>query len=115
MPRAAQPTALLLMLGVAVLPAGRNANAADPATRPAAAPVAPPAPAAPPADVRADAKPPPAERVPLAPLGELREMADAERQEALAARDAADLLRANYEKAHGPNRGKAAGGAGAGE
>jgi hypothetical protein len=115
MPRAAQPTALLLMLGVAVLSAWRNANAAGPATRPAAAPVAPPAPADPLADVRADAKPPQAERVPLAPVGELREMPDAERQEALAARDAADLLRANYEKAHGPDRGKAAGGAGAGE
>ena len=79
-------------------------------------PAATPAPANAPADVRADARPPPAaERVPLAPVGELREMADAERQEALAARYAADLLRANYEKAHGPDRGKAAGGAGTGE
>ena len=112
MPEVVRRSTLPLMLGFATL---LGAGVPDPATRPVAAPAAPPAPADGPAEVRADAKAPAAERVPLAPVGELRDMADAERQEALAARDAADLLRANYEKAHGPDRGKAAGGAGAGE
>jgi hypothetical protein len=108
----ARQSALSLVVGVVLI---LGAGAAHPATRPGAAPAAPPAPANAPADARADAKPPAGERVPLAPVGELREMADAEREESLAARDAADVLRANYEKAHGAGRGKAAGGAGAGE
>ena len=98
-----RPT-LALTLGFAVL---LGAGGAGPDTRPAA-------PADAPVAGHPDAKPPAAERVPLAPVGGVRELADPERQEAQAARDAADLLRANYEKSHRPPpQGQGPGAAGA--
>ena len=93
MPKAAQHLGRSLTLGFAALLAAGAAGAAGPPTRPATAP----APADAPAVEHADAKPP-APRAPLTPVGAVRELPDAERQAAVAARDAADLLRADYEK-----------------
>jgi hypothetical protein len=110
MPHAARHPALSLAIGAAAL----LAVAAGPATHPAD----PVDPAAGKADAKpVDAKPvapkPPAERGPLPPVGAVRELDEQDRQEAIADRDAADLLRSHYEEAR-RLRNQAGAGAGAG-
>lgn len=110
MSHAARQTAIARTFGPVVVFA---ALAAGPATRPDA-PVDrgdPPAAAGEKADAKKAAKPA-AARVEMQPVGVVREVEGDERNEAFAARDRADLLRAAFEQAHrGPGAAKAGGGA----
>jgi hypothetical protein len=97
--------AVAALLTAAAGPA-THPEAPAPAKRAAAEPAVAPAPAAP-AAVPADARPP-ADRAPLPPVNQIRELQGQEYSNAVDARDAADLLRAAYEGARSRRLGNAA-------